>query len=352
MGNMLMGREPLEQFTSEDRPRNLRREGPELVSIVVPVYNEAENVQPLADAVAEALAGQKYELIFVDDGSEDATFENIDRLARGDGRVCGVSLSRNFGHQYALAAGLRFAKGRAVVTMDGDMQHPPSLLPVLIDRWRDGYNVVQTRREDNAKVPWAKRVTSRAFYRVFSVLCGIRIDPGMADFRLLDRTIIDELNAMSEGQLFLRGLIAWMGYKKAVVPFQVAERRTGRSKYTVRSMLKFAKSGVLSFSSVPLRIATVLGLVMSLLSFVELLYVLIAYLAGRTAPGWASTVAVMSLLFGVLFILIGLQGEYILRIYERVRSRPSFLIERVIGRERTQAQGNKPPEAPEGSDSD
>jgi len=337
-----------------DRPSSQSpRQGPgrQLVSIVVPVYNEAENVRPVADAVAESLAGQAYELIFVDDGSDDATFENIDRLAQGDARVRGVSLSRNFGHQHALAAGLRFAEGQVIITMDGDMQHPPSLLPVLIDRWRDGYKVVQTRREDDAKAPWAKRVTSRAFYRVFSVLCGIRLDPGMADFRLLDRAIIDELNAMNEGQLFLRGLVAWMGYKKAVVPFRAAERHAGRSKYTFGGMLKFAKSGVLSFSSVPLRIATFLGLVMGLLSFAELLYVFVTYLRGRTVEGWASTVAIMSLLFGVLFILIGLQGEYILRIYQRVQSRPSFLVERVVGGRETGAKENTSPSQSDGSTS-
>ena len=312
------------------------------MSVVVPVYNEADNIDPLADAVAEVLEGTALELIFVDDGSEDGTFERIERLAARDAAVCGVSLSRNFGHQYALAAGLRFAKGDVVITMDGDMQHPPALIPALIDKWRQGYNVVQTRRRDEAKAPFLKRLTSRVFYRVFSALSGIRIDPGMSDFRLLDRGIVDELRAMHEGQLFLRGLIAWMGYRKAVVPFEAEARYSGRPKYGARKMLGLAKSGMLSFSTVPLRIATVLGLVMALLSFAELLYVLIVYLLGRTVTGWASLVAVMSFLFGVLFLLIGLQGEYILRIYERVQHRPQFLIERVVGRD---ADADGDPEA-------
>ena len=310
-----------------------RRAAPKLVSIVVPVYNEAGCILPLAEAVAEALGETPHELIFVDDGSEDDTFERIQQRVQADGRVCGVSLSRNFGHQYALAAGLREAGGQVVITMDGDLQHPPGLLPTLIDKWRDGHNVVLTRREDDRRDSWFKRAGSRAFYRVFSLLCGIRMDPGTADFRLLDRTIIDELNAMNEGELFLRGLIAWMGYGKAVVPFRPDPRHAGRSKYTLGKMLKFAKAGMFSFSPVPLRISIVLGLITAVLSFAELLYVLIAYLRGQTIPGWASIVAVMSLLFGVLFLLIGLQGEYILRIYQRVQSRPTFLVERVVRRD-------------------
>jgi glycosyltransferase involved in cell wall biosynthesis len=305
-----------------------------LISIVVPSYNEGGNVKVLAVAVAEALNGYNYELIFVDDGSSDNTFDEIAALSQADARVVGLSLSRNFGHQYALAAGLKSACGQAVIMMDGDMQHPPTLLPSLIEKWRLGYNVVQAQRMDSQHVPWLKRSTSRAFYRVFSACCGIKIDPGMADFRLLDRCVLDELNALQEGQLFLRGLVAWMGYRTAVVPFEVAQRHSGKSKYTVGKMLRFAQAGIFAFSSVPLRMGITIGLVMAGLSFAEFAYVIIAYLAGWSkAAGWASTLAVISLLFGVLFLLVGIQGEYIARIYERVQHRPPFLVERKVGRQ-------------------
>lgn len=311
-------------------PVHYSRLMPRLLSIVVPAFNEGPNVHVLAGAIASVLGAAPYELIFVNDGSRDDTFEQIERLARRDAHVRGLSLSRNFGHQYALAAGLRNARGDAVVMMDADCQHPPSLLPAMIDYWRQGYNVVQTVRRDSLRTPWLKRLTSRAYYRLFSALCGIPIEPGMADFRLLDRRVLDEINALNEGQLFLRGLLAWMGYRRAIVPFDVGERHSGSSKYSMRKMLALAKTGIFAFSSMPLRIGIVIGLVMSLLSFLELAYVLVVYLTGKPVEGWASTMAVMSLLLGVLFLLVGIQGEYIVRIYERVQKRPPFLIEREI----------------------
>jgi dolichol-phosphate mannosyltransferase len=316
------------------------RPQPSLVSIVVPVFNEEGNVRPLADAVAEAMGQAGYELIFVDDGSTDGTLGQIEAAVSADGRVAGVSFSRNFGHQAALAAGLRHAAGQVVVTMDGDLQHPPALIPQLVRKWRQGWNVVQTRRRDEAAAPWLKRATSRAFYRVFSRLCGVHIDPGMSDYRLLDRSIVDELNRMNEGQLFLRGLVAWMGYRQAVVPFQAGGRLSGRPKYTLARMLRFAKAGVFSFSAVPLRLGVLLGALAAILAFGELVYVLIAYFTTNTVPGWASSTALISLLFGILFLLIGVQGEYVLRIYERVQSRPPFLVERVIRR----SEGGAEPE--------
>lgn len=319
------------------QPGRRRQRGlPELVSIVVPVFNEKVNLAPLCGAIHEAMGEIPYEVILVEDGSTDGTFEEIERLAGEDARICGVSLSRNVGHQYSLAAGLDQARGQVVIMMDGDLQHPPELLPELIEKWREGYNVVQTRRRDAEQVGWVKRTCSRLFYRVFSLLCGIRLEPGTADFRLLDRMVLDELKGMREGHLFLRGLITWMGYRRAVVPFDPAPRRAGTPKYTFRKMLRFAKSGMFSFSSVPLRVGVWVGVAMAILSFAELLFVLGAYLSGKAegVPGWASTIVVMTFLFGVLFLLVGLQGEYLIRIYERVQRRPSFMIERIV-RQRT-----------------
>ncbi|MCK5556800.1 MAG: glycosyltransferase family 2 protein [Candidatus Hydrogenedentes bacterium] len=321
-----------EEITNSSAGAAARRAEPGLTSIVVPLYNEQENVAQLAEAIRSVMNGGGYELILVDDGSEDATAETITALADDDGRICGLSLSRNFGHQYALAAGLEYAAGDVVITMDGDMQHPPELLPKLIEQWRDGYNIVQAKRTGTEGVGALKRWSSRLYYRCFRFLCGIRLEDGMTDFRLLDRTVVDEINKVREGQLFLRGLIAWMGYRRGVVEFTAPRRSAGRSKYGLRRLLKLARSGLLSFSPAPMRVGIVIGLVMSVLSFLELGYVLIVTGLGRTVPGWASIVGLLSLLFGVMFLLIGLQGEYLIRIYERVQHRPGFLVERTIGK--------------------
>ncbi len=308
------------------------RDKPGLVSIVVPVYNEQDNVAPLAQAISESLPDQAYELLFVDDGSIDKTAERIAELAQTDQRVCCISLSRNFGHQNAISAGLGFVRGDVAITMDGDMQHPPSLLPQFIAQWQNGYNVVQGQRIDTKKVGFFKRVFSRLYYRLFSSLCDIQLTPGSADYRLLDRSILDELKRLGEGSLFLRGLLAWMGYRQAVIPFEPSERFAGRSKYTVRRMLRLARTGVFSFSAAPLRLSMLVGLIVFFLSLAELVYVVCMYFAGKTQPGWASTLAVMSLLLGTLFLLMGLQGEYLYRIYQKVYQRPAFVVERVIGK--------------------
>ncbi len=309
-----------------------RRAQPTLVSIVVPVFNEAPNVGPLIEAVEAALDAQPYEILFVDDGSTDGTLSEIEKHAVRDERICAVVLSRNFGHQHALAAGLRCARGDVAVTMDGDLQHPPTLIPTLIAHWRDGANIVHTRRADTDDLPGFKRLTSRAFYRVFGWLSDVPLEPGMADFRLLDRRVVDELNRMQDGRLFLRALLRWMGYRSATVPFTPDPRHAGRSKYTPRKMFRLATDGTLAFSTVPLRIGLLIGVVTAALSFLELLFVVIAWLMGRTVPGWASTVGIVAFLFGVLFILLGIQGQYILRLYEQARARPPFIIERIVRR--------------------
>jgi len=309
-----------------------RRAAPRLVSIVVPVFNEIPNVGPLIEAVEAALGTQPYEILFVDDGSTDGTPAEIETHAARDDRICAVVLSRNFGHQHALAAGLRCARGDVVVTMDGDLQHPPGLIPTLIERWQEGANIVHTRRADTEDLPGFKRLTSRAFYRVFGWLSDVPLEPGMADFRLLDRRVVDELNRMQDGRLFLRALLRWMGYRSAIVPFTPGQRHAGRSKYTTRRMLRLATDGTLAFSTVPLRVGLLIGTATAVLSFIELLFVVIAWLMGRTVPGWASTVGVVAFLFGVLFILLGIQGQYILRLYEQARARPPFIIERIVRR--------------------
>jgi dolichol-phosphate mannosyltransferase len=314
-----------------------------LVSIVVPAYNEGATLPVLLRAIAAAMGARPYEVIVVDDGSTDDTFAIVEDLARADPRVRGLALARNFGHQRALAAGLRHARGAAVITMDADMQHPPALLPAMIAKWQEGYRVVQGVRRDTPGASLFKRASSRAFYRVFGALSGSAISPGMSDFRLVDRAVADQLNDLSEGDVFLRGLLAWMGYRQAEIPFDAGARHAGASKYSVRKMFQLAVTGLFAFSPTPPRIGVGVGLCFSLLSLAEFAYVLWMYASGRTVPGWASTVAVITLMFAIVFLLIGIQGEYLYRVYERVQRRPAFLVDRRCGWERRPGESDGPP---------
>jgi glycosyltransferase involved in cell wall biosynthesis len=300
-----------------------------LISVVAPCHNEASNLEPLHQAVTSHLRSTEweYELVLVDDGSADGSWPTIRRIAQGDSRVHGVRLARSFGQQAAILAGLRLARGDAVVTMDADLQHPPAVIPALVEHWLAGTPVVLTHRSDSADVGAFKRVTSAMFYRIFSTLTGMPMAAGTGEFRLMDRRVVDYLLELQEGEYFLRGLIGWAGFRSVTVPFDAAPRLTGETKYSLRKMLRLAVSGVTSFSLTPLRIGTVVGLATALLAFLELAYVLVQAARGHTVPGWASVVGVTTLLFGVQFILLGLIGEYLGRVYLAAKRRPPFLVE-------------------------
>jgi glycosyltransferase involved in cell wall biosynthesis len=300
-----------------------------ILSVVVPAYREEANLEQLHRELVKSLTPmwRTWELIIVDDGSPDRTWDCIVGLQQRDSRVRGLRLSRNFGHQYALLAGLSEARGVAVVTLDADLQHPPSLIPSLVSEWEGGSKIVHTVRRDCPGVSWSKRFTSKMFYRVFSFLSGVHISPGMADFRLLDQQVVREILKLKESGLFLRGLVQWVGYPSSRVEFDCAERFAGDTTYSFGRMLRFAWTGITSFSIVPLRLATVLGLLTSLFAFYELLdAVYIKVFTSNAVPGWTSLYVLVSLLFGILFLLIGITGEYIARILEEVRGRPRFVI--------------------------
>jgi dolichol-phosphate mannosyltransferase len=300
-----------------------------MISIVVPAYNEERNL----DVLYARLLGQldklrmHWELVIVDDGSPDGTWNTIMRLSERDSRVRGVRLSRNFGHQNALLAGLAAARGKAVISMDADLQHPPEVVPQLVERWQDGYQIVHALRRDPPSVPFLKRLTSRLYYRLFSYLSGVEIQPGAADFRLIDRQVLDEILKFKEEGMFLRGIVHWVGYATTSVMFDCSKRHAGRSSYNLRKMLTLAWHGVSSFSLVPLRIAMSIGLLSSMVAFLGVLYAIIGkWLDKEAIPGWASTVAIVSFLFAMLFVFLAVLAEYVGRIVVEVRGRPRFLV--------------------------
>lgn len=299
------------------------------LSIVIPAYNEAGNLEVLSLEINNALAapGVSYEIIFVDDGSTDGTWSVITKLHNEYGYVRGVRLSRNFGHQYALLAGLNEATGDAVITMDADMQHPPEVIPKLVHHWRQGNRIVKTVRQDTKDISAFKRLTSRLYYRLFSYLSGVEIQSGMADFRLLDRQVVEDVLKFKEEGLFLRGIVQWVGYPSAIVSFDCGNRYSGASKYTIGKMIRFAWHGVSSFSLVPLRVLILVGLFSSGIAFAGVLYAIVSkWLVGDAVPGWTSSVAIISFLFGILFIFLAVLAEYVGKILQEVRERPRYLI--------------------------
>lgn len=303
------------------------------LTIIIPAYYENENIQFLYKKLIKVLDKINYvwEIIIVDDGSKDQTWSNIMALHNNDSRVKGIRFSRNFGHQYALFAAFSYSKGKAIITMDADLQHPPEAIPELLAEWEKGNKIINTLRIDHEKISFFKKMTSNLFYRIFSFLSGERLNPGMADFRLLDRQVVNEIIKFRESGLFLRGIVNSLGYANSIVKFQCGNRLYGKSKYTLRKMIKFAWNGITSFSLKPLRLGIFLGILTSLFAFYELVEALIAYYSGKTVPGWTSVIVIITFLFGMLFIIIGIVGEYIGRILIEVRDRPRFIIGEKIG---------------------
>lgn len=303
---------------------------PEL-SVVVPLYNEEENVAALLARLvpAAAAASPRAELIFVDDGSADRTAAKIAEAARTveiPARV--IRLARNFGHQAALFAGLEHARGDAVVTLDGDLQHPPELIATLVEHWRRGADVVQTIRREPADSNPLKRAGSSLFYRLLSAVSRWRVTPGAADFRLLSRPALDAFLQCRERCRFNRGLVHWIGFTCVEVPYDAAPRHAGRTKYSFRAMTHLAGDAIFSFSSWPLRVAGLAGGAVSVLAAAYLLFVLAAriFRPEITQPGWTSVVAAVLVLGGVQLIVLWILGEYVGRLYEEVKQRPIYIM--------------------------
>ena len=298
------------------------------ISIVVPVYNEEENIEHFAQSVAEVMESlpYAYEILFIDDGSRDRSREILRELGARDAHVQSIFLARNSGHQIALTCGTDHADGDAVVTMDGDMQHPPELLPVLLSKWEEGFEIVQTVRLTTEGASLFKRLTSKYYYRLLNALSDVEIQEGGSDFRLMDRKAVFALRRYREHARFIRGIVGSMGFRKTTVEFVAHERFAGYSKFSLHKMISFALDGILAYSVQPLRIAFYAGLLSALLAVLLFLHVLFETLSGATVPGW-STIVVCSLFFGGMqMMLLGICGEYIARILQEVKNRPLYLI--------------------------
>ncbi|MBX2927225.1 MAG: glycosyltransferase family 2 protein [Saprospiraceae bacterium] len=299
-----------------------------VISAVVPVFNEEGNTTALYRRLAPALSGISlhYEIIFVDDGSTDGTFASVKKLNAADRRVQGISFSRNFGHQTALLAGLRHASGRVTITLDGDLQHPPELIPALYAKHLEGFDIVNTRRIDEAAAGLFKKLSSRLFYRLINYLADVRIEPAAADFRLMSRAATDAFLSIPERDRFTRGLVSWMGFRQAVVPYQAEARHSGKTKYSLRKMLRFGLNGITSFSSRPLRLSFYSGIFISLAGLAYSIYAVVQFFSGQTIPGWTSILVSLLIIGGVILINLGIIGEYIARIFNEVKARPLYFI--------------------------
>jgi polyisoprenyl-phosphate glycosyltransferase len=300
------------------------------ISVVVPVLDESAVVRAFYDRtsrVLRGLAGFDYELLFVDDGSRDDTYAQLKSFAATDPRVRLIKFSRNFGHQIAISAGIDYARGECVVIMDVDLQDPPEVIPSLIDKWREGFDVVYGRRVGRDGETFMKRATAAAFYRMLAKVSKIEIPNDVGDFRLMSRRVVDELKRLREKDRFVRGLVSWLGFKQTAVDYQREPRHAGETKYRYREMIQFAIDGVTSFSTAPLRLATWLGYAASLLAFIYLVSVVVQKMMGITVQGFATIMVAMTFLGGVQLICLGIIGEYLGRIFNEIKPRPMYIIE-------------------------
>lgn len=303
------------------------------LSIVVPLYNEEGNVEQLVREISQSLEtlGAEYEVILVDDGSHDRTWQKIQAAAARNSNFKGIALSRNFGHQNALFAGLHYCSGRTIVTMDGDLQHPPEKIVEMYRLWQKGFKIIQTTRIDRHQTRFLKRLTSKFFYRVFSRLSGFPVSEGSSDFRLIDREVAQTIMETRDSELILREMSYWVGYPSATIEYEVRARHAGTTKFNRRQMMRFAANSLVSFSNIPLKLGIRIRLITACFAFLELLYIIVRFVRSETVPGWASILGVISFMFGVLFVLLGIIGIYLGSILAILRNRPRFLVNSTTG---------------------
>lgn len=311
---------------------------PRLLSIVIPLYNEELVIEQLQSRLVSLMDGldMQAEVILVNDGSRDATAQKARRICQGDQRFKLIGLSRNFGHQLAITAGIERAAGDAVVVMDADLQDPPEVILEMLEKWKQGYAVVYGVRRKREGERFFKVFTAAVFYRLLRRLTDIEVSVDAGDFRLMDRRVVDQLNRMRERFRFLRGMVSWVGFPQCNVEYVRAERFAGTTKFPFRKMLRFALDGIFSFSQVPLRLASILGFLCSTLSFAMVVYGVVVKLFFRqqAVPGWASIFVAVLFIGGVQLICIGILGEYLGRIYDETKRRPLYITEEELNLDR------------------
>jgi dolichol-phosphate mannosyltransferase len=298
-------------------------------SVVIPLLNEEGNIQVLYEALVPVLEKitTDYEILFVDDGSKDDSFQHIQQISNHNDKVLGISLSRNFGHQIALTAGIEHACGELVVTMDADMQHPPEVIAELYKKYQEGnYDIINTLREETADSSAFKRISSNWFYKLINKLSDIHIEQSAADFRLMNRKTIDAFLQIKEKDRFTRGLISWMGFRQTSISYVAPARFSGKSKYSITKMFRFAADGITSFSARPLRISFFAGLTCSFIGLLYAIFAVIKYFMKETIPGWTSILVCILIIGGIQLISIGIIGEYLARVFNEAKNRPLYLI--------------------------
>jgi polyisoprenyl-phosphate glycosyltransferase len=300
------------------------------ISVIIPVYNEEKGLPELYARLRSSVekVSKDAEFIFVNDASTDGSLGLIRHMAETDKRVRYISFSRNFGHQLAVTAGLEHSKGKVAVIIDGDLQDPPELIPALYEEYRKGFKVVYARRKSRAGESWFKKTTARMFYRLLKRLTHVQIPIDTGDFRLIDRQIVEQLRLMPEPNKFLRGQIAWMGFRQTFVEFDRDARKYGKTGYPLKKMLRFALDGITAFSDVPLKFATAAGFFVSAIALLVILYALFShFVLNHTITGWTSLIVSSMFIGGIQLFAIGIIGEYIGRINNSVRNRPLYIIE-------------------------
>jgi dolichol-phosphate mannosyltransferase len=300
-----------------------------LLSIIIPVYNEAESIPALCKEIS-AYVKKDFEVIFVDDGSTDKTLDVIKTFTSTGNQYKCISLSRNFGHQNALMAGMEHAAGDEIVIMDGDLQHPPSLINEMLAKLQQGYDLVLTKRNKTENIGWLKKVTGSAFYSFINLISDTKIEPNAADFKAFNRKVLNSLLQFKERELFLRGIFSWIGFKTTTISFEAPARQFGKTKYSLAKMMRLALKGTTSFSFKPLRLALLIGSIISLIAFGFAIFALIAYFKGNTVPGWTSLIIAVMFLGGTQLLAIGLLGEYIASLFTETKRRPLYLVNEKI----------------------
>lgn len=301
-----------------------------MLSIIIPIYNEEESLHPLWMEL-EKFCPSQTEFLFVNDGSTDNSLLEIEKLAAINSNIKCISFSRNFGHQNALMAGMHHAKGDQIIIMDGDLQHPPSLIPEILNKLSEGYDLVNTRRIATEKIGFVKKTFTKAFYKFINAISDTSIEPNMADFKGFNKKVLKTILEFNERDLFLRGIFSWIGFKSFTLNFSAPARQFGKTKYNFSSMLRLALKGTTSFSFKPLRVALFIGSIISLLAFSFALFALVSYVKGDTVPGWASMIIAIMFLGGTQLLAIGLLGEYIASLFTESKKRPLYIIDKTLG---------------------